>query len=144
MESLILEANKNDINSYSNFDKILQKHMNIDATFDLYKQTFIGDVIITFEIIDKSEKKIILDCKCLQINKVEILESKKILQHVIYSKNEDKEALGTPLIIFIPDDYNENTINKKCPEYLDKQWYIDEAIKRLESFGIKYKSQVGN
>lgn len=113
MESLILEANQNDISSYSNFDKILQKHMNIDATFDLYKQTFIGDVIITFEIIDKSEKKIILDCKCLQINKVEILESKKILQHVIYSKNEDKEALGTPLIIFIPDDYNENTINIK-------------------------------
>ena len=34
---------------------------------------------------------------------------------------------------------NENIINKKCPEYLDKQWYINEAIKRLESFGIKYK-----
>ena len=39
---------------------------------------------------------------------------------------------------------NENIINKKCPEYLDKQWYIDEAIKRLESFGIKYKAQVDN
>ena len=34
---------------------------------------------------------------------------------------------------------NENIIDKKCPEYLDKQWYINEAIKRLESFGIKYK-----
>ena len=39
---------------------------------------------------------------------------------------------------------NEKIRNKKCPEYLDKQWYIDEAIKRLQSFGIKYKSQVDN
>ena len=39
---------------------------------------------------------------------------------------------------------NENIIDKKCPEYLDKQWYINEAIKRLESFGIKYKAQVDN
>ena len=34
---------------------------------------------------------------------------------------------------------NENIENKKCPDYLDKQWYIDEAIKRLNSFGIKYQ-----
>ena len=34
---------------------------------------------------------------------------------------------------------NENIIDKKCPKYLDKQWYINEAVKRLESFGIKYK-----
>ena len=34
---------------------------------------------------------------------------------------------------------NDNIINKKCPNYLDKQWYIDEAIKRLKSFGIKYE-----
>lgn len=34
---------------------------------------------------------------------------------------------------------NENIVGKECPEYLDKQWYIDEAIKRLKSFGIKYE-----
>lgn len=35
---------------------------------------------------------------------------------------------------------NENVENKKCPEYLDKQWYINEAIKRLKSFGINYNN----
>lgn len=34
---------------------------------------------------------------------------------------------------------NENIENKKCPCYLDKQWYIEEAIKRLKSFGINYQ-----
>lgn len=34
---------------------------------------------------------------------------------------------------------NEDVTNKKCPDYLDKQWYIDEAIKRLTKFGIKYQ-----
>lgn len=34
---------------------------------------------------------------------------------------------------------NDNIEGKKCPEYLDKQWYINEAIKRLKSFGIKYE-----
>lgn len=34
---------------------------------------------------------------------------------------------------------NENIEGKMCPDYLDKQWYIDEAIKRLKSFGITYE-----
>lgn len=33
---------------------------------------------------------------------------------------------------------NDNIVNEKCPDYLDKQWYIDLAIKRLKSFGINY------
>lgn len=34
---------------------------------------------------------------------------------------------------------NEDVTNKKCPTYLDKEWYINEAIKRLTKFGIKYQ-----
>ena len=60
-------------------------------------------------------------------------------------KNINKEGIEVDSIqkvannsehIFID---NEDITNKKCPDYLDKQWYIDEAIKRLGSFGIKYK-----
>ena len=32
---------------------------------------------------------------------------------------------------------NDDVTNKKCPDYLDKQWYINEAKKRLKSFGIQ-------
>lgn len=34
---------------------------------------------------------------------------------------------------------NNDITNEKCPDYLDKDWYIEEAIKRLKSFGIKYE-----
>ena len=31
---------------------------------------------------------------------------------------------------------NGDITDKKCPEYLDKQWYIDEANKRVKAFGV--------
>lgn len=34
---------------------------------------------------------------------------------------------------------NDDVTTKKCPDYLDKEWYINEAIKRLKGFGIKYE-----
>lgn len=41
---------------------------------------------------------------------------------------------NTPESCFI---VNENILGKPCSERLDKQWYIDLAIKRLEDFGVK-------
>ena len=32
--------------------------------------------------------------------------------------------------------FNDNIKNVKAPEYLDKQWYIDMAKKRLKQFGV--------
>ena len=37
---------------------------------------------------------------------------------------------------------NENIEGKECPDHLDREWYIDAAVKRLKSFGIKYESYV--
>lgn len=34
---------------------------------------------------------------------------------------------------------NNDITNKRCPDYLDKEWYVNEAIKRLKGFGIKYE-----
>jgi DNA polymerase len=31
---------------------------------------------------------------------------------------------------------NEDINGLKCPEYLDKAWYINLALKRLEDFGV--------
>lgn len=41
---------------------------------------------------------------------------------------------NTPEKCFI---HNESVIGVKCPNHLDKKWYVDLAIKRLEDFGIE-------
>lgn len=48
-------------------------------------------------------------------------------------KNPEKFA-NTPDKAFID---NEDITTKNCPDYLDKQWYIDLAIKRLNDFGVE-------
>ena len=32
--------------------------------------------------------------------------------------------------------FNEDMADVRCPSYLDKQWYVDMANKRLEDFGV--------
>ena len=136
MESLTLEANKNDISSYSNFDKVLQKHFIIDGSFDLYKKTFDASLTITFDIIDKAAKHIVLDAKSLKINTVECIETKQNLNFFIYDKNEDKEALGTPLVIDLPSEYKENKLTVKIGFVADEK---AAAIKFLDKAQTKNK-----
>lgn len=56
----------------------------------------------------------------------------------LFKKHAETETYvkieGTPEHAFI---YNGNVNNKKAPRYLDKQWYIDVANKRLLDFGRK-------
>lgn len=50
-------------------------------------------------------------------------------------KNDDSVAKveGTPIHCFI---WNESVNGVKCPDYLDKQWYIKTAQERVEAFGV--------
>ena len=98
-----LTSNPNDISSYSNFHQIIQKHFDIDATLDFKTRTFFGDLTITFEVLDSKANHIILDSKGTKINSITSENSKQPLPFTIYDKNEDKDALGTPVIINFPD-----------------------------------------
>lgn len=60
-------------------------------------------------------------------------EKDGILYKCKENKNPEKFA-NTPERAFI---YNDDVKGVKCPRKLDKQWYIDLAIKRLEDFGVK-------
>lgn len=40
---------------------------------------------------------------------------------------------NSPLVGFL---FNDDMTNVKCPDYLNKQWYIDMAKKRLKDFGV--------
>ena len=48
-------------------------------------------------------------------------------------KTERKKFGTTPDKCFI---YNESVVGVKCPEELDREWYIAEAKKRLKQFGL--------
>lgn len=48
-------------------------------------------------------------------------------------KTERKKFGTTPDKCFI---YNESVVGVKCPEELDREWYIAEARKRLKQFGL--------
>jgi len=66
-----------------------------------------------------------------------VFASSKISDGTLYkckeNKNPEKFA-NTPDKAFI---CNDDVRDALCPKYLDKAWYLDLAIKRLEDFGIK-------
>ena len=112
-----IKANKIDVNTYSNFEEIIQKNVELDVSIDFDKQQMFGTVKINFEILNTSLNKIVLDLHGPEISSVNYIneELEEIpLEHEIYDKNEDKNALGTPLIIYL------ESIKKENPEEYEK------------------------
>jgi leukotriene-A4 hydrolase len=99
--NIILEHNKEDVSTYSNFDKICQKSLYLEVTLDFPSKTLFGSVTSTYEYIDKNEKYLILDLNGPQIRRVSFIERKKIfpLEFEIISNVPDKKTLETPLKI---------------------------------------------
>jgi len=108
MEDHTLKANHHDVSSYSNFDKIRQDKIKINAKIDFENKKFAGNVDICFTVLDKEETRIILDTKSLEIFSVKELNSGKELKWYLYDENADKKALGTPLVILLEDALDEN------------------------------------
>ena len=104
-----IKQNEEDISSYSNFNEIIQKDVDIDVSLDLEKKQMFGKMDIKYEILNPEISKIILDLKGPEISSVEyiqkdeegeVLKSIK-LNYEIYFENEFKDSLGTPLIIYL-------------------------------------------
>ena len=119
---LELKANPEDVNTYSNFQELIQKLVELEVSIDFENKSMFGTVKTTYEILNQSLENIILDLHGPEISSVSLINEdyEKInLEYNIYDKNEDKEALGTPLIINIsslkekePKEY-ENIKKKK-------------------------------
>ena len=105
VKSIIIDENAEDISTFSNYKKIVQKKMDIYAYLDFSKKTFSGHITTTYSYIDKNEKYLILDLKGPQILKVAIMEDQtpKELSFKIDNENKFKNSLGTPLIIKLPE-----------------------------------------
>ena len=99
-----LEHNPNDISTYSNFDKILQKSLYIEVTLDFKTKTLYGEITSTYKYIDKTEKYLILDLKGPKIQNIYNIQrnQKYPLKYEIIENLPDKNALGTPLKINLP------------------------------------------
>ena len=111
--------NPEDISSYSNFNEIIQKEIDMDVSLDFEKKQMIGKMDIKYEIINPELSKIILDLKGPEISSVEyiqkdeegeVLNSIK-LNYEIYLENELKDSLGTPLIIYLENIKNKSQID---------------------------------
>ena len=119
---LELKANPDDVNTYSNFQEIIQKLVELEVSIDFENKSMFGTVTTTYEILNQSLENIILDLHGPEISNVNLINEdyeKKELEYSIYDKNEDKEALGTPLVINLSSlkekdqkEY-ENIFNKK-------------------------------
>ena len=106
---LDIKQNKEDISSYSNFDEIIQKELDIDVSLDFEKKQMLGTMDIKYEILSSEISKIILDLKGPEILSVDYIEKDEDgddansikLNYEIYLENEHKNSLGTPLIIYL-------------------------------------------
>ena len=106
-----LKANKQDVNTYSNFDEVIQKNVELEVSINFDKKELDGTVKTEFEIINPDLKEIILDLHGPEIISVNLVteELDEIpLKYEIYTKNKDKDALGTPLIIYLESIKEEN------------------------------------
>ena len=136
-----IKANQIDINTYSNFDEIIQKNVELDVSIDFDKKQMYGNVKAEYEIINPSLKNIILDLNGSEISSIKLITEdleEVPLEYEIYDKNEDKNALGTPLIINLEYLKKENSIEYD-KIFKDKLITINIEFKTNENCnGIQY------
>ena len=116
-----IKQNEEDISSYSNFNEIIQKELEIDVSLDFDKKQMIGKMDIKYEIINIDLSKIILDLKGPEILSVEYIQKDEDgedlqsikLNYEIDSENEFKDSLGTPLVIYLENIKNNSESDYK-------------------------------
>ena len=126
---LELRANKEDVNTYSNFQDIVQKSIYLDVSIDFENNSMFGIIKTTYTIINQSLENIILDLNGPEIFSVSYISDtlEKInLDYYIYEKNKDKEALGTPLVI------NLLSLKDKNNNEYDKIYYKKELMLNID------------
>ena len=122
---LELRANPDDVNTYSNFQEIIQREVNLDVSIDFENKSMFGTIKTKYEILNTSLENIILDLHGPDVSSISLIndELEKIdLDYYIYDKNEDKDALGTPLVINILSLKNKN--NKEYENIIKKKEII--------------------
>jgi leukotriene-A4 hydrolase len=129
-----IKPNSEDISSYSNFNEILQKEVDMDVSLDFDKKQMIGKMDVKYQILSSDLPKIILDLKGPEITSIEFIEKDEDeedlnvipLTYEINTENQFKDSLGTPLIISLEN------IEKKDPNIKKKVLDSKNIIVRIK------------
>lgn len=111
-----IKQNKSDVSSLSNFNRIVQRNFDVNFYINFDEEIFQGHVIGEFDVLDKSERRIILDTKKLIINKVTLLNQdmteNQDLSFVLHENHICKDTLGSPLEISLPETQSDKLFVK--------------------------------
>ena len=129
-----IKENTEDISSYSNFNEILQKEVEIDVSLDFEKKQMVGKMDVKYQILSSEIPKIILDLKGPEITSIEYVQKDEDdddiniipLEYNIDLENKYKDSLGTPLTISLEN------IEKNSPEEHKKILESKTLIVRIQ------------
>ena len=97
----VLPGIARDIHSYSNPDRVLVRHLNLDLKVVFEQQTIQGTAILTIEQSSRGAKQLILDSRALQIDETEVSPDGLKYQEARFSIGRIDKILGAPLRIDI-------------------------------------------
>ena len=129
-----IKQNPEDISSYSNFNEILQKEVEIDVSLDFERKQMVGKMDVKYQILSSEIPKIILDLKGPEITSIEYVQKDEDdddiniipLEYNIDLENKYKDSLGTPLTISLEN------IEKNSPEEHKKILESKTLIVRIQ------------
>jgi leukotriene A-4 hydrolase/aminopeptidase len=90
-----------DIHSYSNPERVLVRHLNLDLKVVFEQQTIQGTAILTVEQFGRGAKQLVLDSRALQIDETEVSPDGLKYQEARFSIGRIDKILGAPLRIDI-------------------------------------------
>lgn len=106
--SNFIPQNINDVSSFSNFDKIVQREFNMEIFINFEDKCFEGSTEILFEVLDSTEKKVILDTKKLDIQCIYLVDKlckykNQELKFKLHTDHPSINSLGAPLEVYLPE-----------------------------------------
>lgn len=107
-----------DYHSFANADQVVIDHMVLDLDVDFERKVLSGEARYRLERLDEEVSELVLDTRALTIESVSAGG-----QALEYSMGEEDEALGTPLIVTLPEGVNELTVRyRTSPAASGVQW----------------------
>lgn len=89
------------MHSYSNPERVLVRHLNLDLKVVFEQQTIQGTAILTIEQASRGAKPLVLDSRALQIDETEVSPDGLKYQEARFSIGKTDKILGAPLTIDI-------------------------------------------
>ena len=121
-----------DIFSFANSNQFVTEHLHLDLTVDFDKAELRGSATLRMQRVDANATEIILDTRDLTIESAHFLSNARQSTEVEYRFGDTHKLLGTPLIVSVPAELqNDKELTLKIdyrtsPEAIALQWLPPE------------------